>query len=179
MKPYLVAGTLMLTLPALGQQPPKEGLTRNKVKKVVATSAPVTQAEARAAFVRAERVIRSAVGIGGVPNTRSAGSKQPVTRAEVVEEFARLYTLVLPKAKITPRPVRFDAARLKIAGSQREKLIRLVRAGAIAPVGPVAAGPKDTLTVAEFGDALGYFLSRMAEITYLPSRRWTPDLQDE
>lgn len=160
-------------------QETKEGLTRKTPKKVVATNAPVTQAEAKVAFTRTERVLRTALNLSGSSTSPLGVSGKPITRAQVVGEFNRLYKLVLPNAKLTPRPVKFDSARLRMTGTSRMELLKLVKLGAIAPVGPVAAGPKDSLTVAEFGDALGFFLSRMAEITHTPSRKWTPALQDE
>jgi hypothetical protein len=177
MKNLFLAGALVLTAVGAPQEP-KEGLSR-RPKNVVSTNAPVTQAEARAVFTRAERVLRSALNLKGSGVSPLPAGKQPVTRDQVVGEFARLYKLVGPSAKLTPRPVRFEVTRLRMSGARREDLTRLVRLGAIAPVGAVAAGPKETLTVAEFGDALGFFLARMAEITHMPSRKWTPALQDE
>lgn len=170
----------IVTLAAVGgAQESKDGLTRKAPKKVVSTNAPVSQAEAKAVFSRTERVLRTALNMSGSGVSPLAASGQPVTRAQVVGEFTRLYKMVSPSVKLTPRPVKFDNARLKMSGAPRADLVKLVRMGAIAPVGPVAAGPKDSLTVAEFGDALGYFLARMAEITHMPSRKWTPALQDE
>lgn len=176
---YLMCVGIVALSAAAGAQEPKGGLTRKTPPKVVAPSAPVTQAEAKAVFSRAERVLRTALNLSGSSVSPLSTSTKPVTRAQVVGEFNRLYKMVLPSAKLTPRPVKFDSARLKMAGAQKADLVKLVRLGAIAPVGPVAAGTRDSLTVVELGDALGFFLARMAEITHLPSRKWTPALQDE
>ena len=178
---YWVCVGIVTSLAAVGfcQQEPKDGLTRKTPKKVVATNAPVTQAEAKAAFSKAERVLRASLNLPAKGSSPLTAGTKPVTRTQVVGEFNRLYKMILPSAKLTPRPVKFDQARLRMSGSSRADLVKLVRLGAIAPIGPVAAGPKDSLTVAEFGDALGYFLARMAEITHMPSRKWTPALQDQ
>jgi hypothetical protein len=41
----------------------------------------------------------------------------------------------------------------------------------------VAVGPnKDTLTIEEFGDALGYFFARLADLTHTPSFEYSPYL---
>jgi hypothetical protein len=179
MKYWVCVGIVALATIGGAQQEPKDGLTRKAPKKVAATSAPVTQAEAKTAFTKAERVLRAALNLPAKGSSPLTAGPRPVTRAQVVGEFNRLYKMVLPSAKLTPRPVKFDQARLRMTGASRADLVKLVRLGAIAPIGPVAAGRKDSLTVAEFGDALGYFLVRMAEITHMPSRKWTPALQDE
>ncbi|MGV3618205.1 MAG: hypothetical protein ACO1SV_22995 [Fimbriimonas sp.] len=178
MKNLVWVGAILLVASAHAQEP-KEGLTRKTVKPPAATAAPVSQAEARAVFTRAEKVLRSALNLSGNAASPIAVAAKPVTRAQVVSEFNRLYKLVEPSAKLTPRPVRFDQTRIRMTGARREELVRLVRLGAVAPIGPLATNANDSLTVAEFGDALGFFLTRMAEITHMPSRKWTPALQDE
>lgn len=178
MKYLACVGIVALATVGLAQDT-KEGLTRKTPVKVTASNAPVTQAEAKAVFSRAEKILRSTLNLSGSGVSPVAASAKPITRAQVVSEFSRLYKMVSPSAKLTPRPVKFDQARLRMTGTARADLVKLVRLGAIAPIGPVAAGPKDSLTVAQFGDALGFFLARMAEITHMPSRKWTPALQDE
>jgi hypothetical protein len=54
----------------------------------------------------------------------------------------------------------------------------LVRLGAVARVGPLATNKSDTIDAPDFGDAIGFFLARMAEITHQPSSKWTPWLRD-
>jgi hypothetical protein len=66
-----------------------------------------------------------------------------------------------------------------MTGPQRDNLEMLVRMGAVAKIGPLATGPGNVLTVPEFGDAIGFFLARMAQMTHLPSSKWTPALRKE
>lgn len=58
--------------------------------------------------------------------------------------------------------------------------------GLIPTVGPitVAAGSRpgaggERYTVEEIGDALGYFISRVAELTYTPTPKFTPYLMGD
>jgi hypothetical protein len=177
MKPILLLAVVSLCVAASAQEP-KTGLTRSTPKKVAADTAPVSRAEAKRVLQRAEKVLVEALGVSkGAASKLGSGSK-PITREETVTEFRRLYDMVQPAVKLTPRPVRFTESRLKMTGSARKDLAMLVRMGAVAPYGPVSTGPKSTLSVAEFGDALGFFLARVSEITHMPSRRWTPSLQD-
>jgi hypothetical protein len=137
----------------------------------------VTQAEARAVFNRLAKVVSPVIKVNlGASPVPSAAT--PVTRATVVAEFTRLMEASRPAFKYTPRKVRFDRERLTLSDAvQRPRLEKLIEFGAVAKVGPLAAGDKPTLTISEFGDAVGFFLSRLAEVTYMPSSKWTPALQ--
>jgi hypothetical protein len=165
---------------ALAQEPPQQGL--NKAQRPQASAqgsgAPVTQAEARAVFERAERIIREITkSEATVAPIALPAATAPLTRQQAINEFARLYEVTRPKFKLTPRAVRVDEKVLKASDAVvRARLSQLVRAGAVANYGPLAAGPAETMTVQEFGDALGFFLARMAEMTHMPSPRWSPPL---
>jgi hypothetical protein len=43
----------------------------------------------------------------------------------------------------------------------------------------LATGPTDSITVSDFGDAIGFFVSRVAQMSHMPNRKWTPWLRDE
>lgn len=167
---------LVLLVASAGAQ--QESPKKHTPRHVTTTSAPVTQTEARSTFAKAENIIRSALNLPmKAPASGIADGTAPVSRAQVVAEMVRLYGVISPKVKLTPRPVSFEPSRLKIATAQRANLEKLIRMGAVAKLGPLATGPTDTLTIPQFGDALGFFLSRMAEITNQPSNKWTPALQ--
>lgn len=105
----------------------------------------------------------------------SAPSK-PASREEVIEQFGRLFRSVSHRFRIKPRPVAFLAKEVRVAGPVLPTLRLLVEWGCVAPVGPLATGPASGLTLAEYGDALGFFLARVAELTHTPSRKFTPYL---
>ncbi|AIE87631.1 hypothetical protein OP10G_4263 [Fimbriimonas ginsengisoli Gsoil 348] len=157
-----------------------EGLKKHPQPKVAATNAPVTQAEARATFIKAETVLRGALGMpASSPHVSIPDSDKPVGRDAVVAEMVRFIAVFKPKVKMTPSPVTFDARRLQMNGPQRSNLALLVRKGAVAPVGPLATSKENTLTVPQFGDAIGFLMARIAQMTHLPSSKWTPYLRPE
>jgi hypothetical protein len=155
-----------------------EGLKKHSAKVIATSSAPVTQSEARAVFAKAGAAIRKALNIEHAqPPVSIPSGSAPVRREQVIGEMARIYTYILPKVKLTPMPVKYDPAVLKIEHSESGNLNMFVRIGAVGRVSPLATGPSDTLTVPQFGDALGFFLARMTELTHMPSNKWTPELQ--
>lgn len=179
MKSSAVLFAIAVTAISFGQAEQKEGLKKPKPRAVKTSEAPVTCDEARTTFMRVETILRKALALPAqtAPVSIPAG-KSPVSRAQVVGEFSRIYDVVRPKAKLSPAAVAFDASLIKMSDAkQRANIEKLIRLGAVAKVGPLAVGPSDSLTVPEFGDAIGFFMARMAFITHMPSNKWTPGLQ--
>jgi hypothetical protein len=99
-----------------------------------------------------------------------------VTREEIVDEFMRDYQALRPQMKFTPNPSVVDPDRIKIAPKEKPELVKLIKMGFVGRVAPLVTGPTDTMTVVTFGDAVGFFLDRMAQLTHMPSPKWTPML---
>lgn len=138
----------------------------------------MTQAEAKAIF---SRITDNLPAIVEKPVTLKptalTDSDQPVTHEQVVLELDRIYTAMKPSFKFTPRPVWYDASVFSIkAGPARTSLERLVREGYVARVGPLAASTGN-LDVMDFGEAVGTFISRLAEVCHLPAVKFSPYLQ--
>jgi len=136
----------------------------------------VTQAEALKVFTQSQSLLSRALetkiaGHPTVPN-RSA----PVTREQTVGEFYRVYSALQSDLKFTPLPYKFDPSVIKIGSNSKSQLVTLIRLGFVGPVSPLATGPADSLTVSQFGDALGMFISRLAQLTHMPSPKWSPGL---
>jgi len=112
------------------------------------------------------------------PSPREPGKDKAVTRSQVVREFTRIWEKVRPKVRITPKEYRFDLAVLKRRNGAEDAalLAQLAGKGLIAPVGPLATGPKETMTAPQLGDAIGYFFSQVSYLTHKPSVKWTPSL---
>jgi hypothetical protein len=139
---------------------------------------PVTAREARETFLRVEDLLRKVNGKPlGMPTI--AAADRPVTRVEVVSEMARLYKAAEPIFKFTPAPVPHDKSKFKIDAAVAPALDRLVTRGCVARIGPLAVGPGPGLTPKQFGDAVGFFTSRVQQMVHLPSAKWTPMLQKE
>lgn len=135
----------------------------------------VTRQEATAVFKRVATALRIFTG-GRVKSFAPAFQPTGVlTRTELVKEFDRVFETAKPYFKFAPRPVKFDARVFSVKDADaRKKLDKLVLWGCVARIGPVATAPKDELALAEFGDAVGFLLVRIAELTHTPSSKWTP-----
>jgi len=144
-----------------------------------AQEAPVTQAEMFASVGKCETALCRVLQMP-VPKART-GSTKPATRLEMFKEFGRLFDEFKTKFKVTPRPVRIDP--LAIEQRCPEEVItlatKLAKWGCVAPVGPLVVGPKDTLSIDEFGDALGFFFTRVAGLSHTPLIKWSPYLQPD
>ena len=143
------------------------------------SKAPVTVAEADAVFQKIDASIRSVLKIKPVDKKRF-GPDRPITRAEVVARLDALFDTYRPKFQYTPRPFRYAPDVIKRFNTDvvtQNRMERLVRWGFLAPVGPVVTSPTDTLTIPEFADAVGYFMSQTAALTYFADPRWVPNLQ--
>ena len=142
-----------------------------------AADAPVSRGEVAKVVNRVESVMRLTLGIPG-----SARMVKPAagvaTRVEVLGEFNRLYDLAYPKFKVTAVPVKVLASHYTVGkGVPLTQATRLVSAGCVSVVGPLVAGKTSGLSLEEFGDAVGYLLARIAELTHMPSTKFTPSLQ--
>lgn len=179
MKSFWTTSTLsVLALVSLasGQQ---EGVHKHTPRAVQTTNAPVSQSEARTVFVKVESLMRKSLDLPAAkPGVGIPQSSAAVKRSQVVAEFARIYQVVRPKVKLTPRDTAFDPKVVKLTDAkQKANLLALIKMGAVARIGPLSVGPTDSLTVPEFGDAVGFFISRMAFMTHLPSSDWTGSLK--
>lgn len=107
-----------------------------------------------------------------------AGKKQPATRAEVAQEFNRIFEHYKPQFKITPRPyeVNMKAIQTNEDKVTRRNLAKLVEWGCVGPVSRLVVGPNEGMTNKQFGDALGYLYSQILRLTKQPHPKWTPEL---
>ncbi len=143
-----------------------------------AQSGPVTVAEAGAAFDRVDAAIRKVLRM---PAAKPSADKapRPVTRAEVVARLDAMFESYKPHFKITPRPFRTEpavAAQFNKDPKTVASIQKLARFGCIGPVGPLVAGPGENVSIDQLGEALGFFLSQIAALTYTADPKWTPAL---
>jgi hypothetical protein len=125
-------------------------------------------------FIETRRVIGAALEHSLPPTVNIGSGSSPVTRDQVVAEMDREYEALRPQIKFTPNPAPIDPDMLRISASVKPKLIKLIKLGFIGRVAPLATGPKASLEPAEFGDAIGFFITRMAQLTHMPSPKWSP-----
>jgi len=107
--------------------------------------------------------------------TASADS-QPLTRSEIINFYYDLYTKTKIKFRFQPVLGKAEPAKFSLTGTDKTRAVELVQWGFVAPVGPVVASKTPTITVQQFGDSVGFFLCRLAELTHKPSARFSPQL---
>lgn len=137
---------------------------------------PITAREAGQAFDRLAGLFQKVNGVA-LGATTLPTSDRLATRSEIVAEMGRLMKAAAPTIRFTPAPVRHDPSVFRIDAAQRATLDRLVTLGFVARIGPLVVGPSPNLTPHEFGDALGFFMARLAQVSHLPSPKWTPMLE--
>lgn len=175
MRHLLLLPLVVLSVFACAQEKP----TRPKKTAPVSVDmkSPVTKAEARAVFVKAAAILKPVIKAQFASPTLPMSSA-PVTRTEVVSEMHRMFVAASSAFKYTPVKVAFDRNRLTLKDAkQKQNLERLIAFGTVAKLGPLATDAKETVSVHDFGDAIGFFMTRIADLTHLPSAKWTPELQ--
>jgi len=182
MKSFLAIAFLIVAVLGIGiAQQQQQGTGKPQYKKLdaagVDANSSVTRAEAAAVFEEARRAIKTAhIGGGGKSSIPSDG--QAVTRDEVIVEMAKIFEASKKSIRIVPTHDSFDATLLKVGSpAAKAELSKLIAWGFVAPVGPLATGPKPTISIQDLGDALGFFISRLSDITHMPSTRWSPYIQ--
>lgn len=179
MKPNVVFSVFVVCTGSACFAQNEAGLKKTQRAPVATNSMPVTEAEAVATFERVAGLYKSVLHITVPPMREKAKPSAPVTRSEVVAEFVRLYKAAEPSFTFTPRKVIVDLARLVIdTPSERIGLVMMIDRGCVGNYGPLATGKKSTLSVQDFGDSIGFFLSRISECTHVPSSKWTPFLHE-
>lgn len=134
-------------------------------------------------FLVAAQKFRSALNtvLGNPPEQpdKSTAKSGPLTRAFVLAYFEETLDHFLPQFQSHPRPVAFDAAKLKRQnpGASYKSAERLVRWGLVPPFSPLVTSPTDSLTATQLGDALGYFYSQVCYLTHKALPKFTPSLE--
>ena len=146
-----------------------------KSKPVVQRVDPtVTKLVAEKYFNRLDQTLRKTLKLKGKRLPMTGKPTDPLLKSELIKELAAWKNLIDGSLVSTPPPIKFDQTRVRNASPQ---LLNLIRGGYVAKIGPVATAKGNQLTASEFGDALGFFLARVAETTYTPSTRWSPVMQ--
>lgn len=156
---------------------PQEGLKHTAPPAVKASDAPVTQAEAHEFMGRVQQAV---VAVNKIKNPTPVSFKttaNPATRDELVLEFDRIFTMAKPSFSFKPKkgPVNPKVIKLKSAEAQKAA-VKLAQWGCVDRVGPLLTSGTETLTPTQFGDAVGFFVARIAELTHITSVKYSPYL---
>lgn len=159
----------------------QDGLSHAKRKQdpKVSVDGPVTRAEAMATLNRLRDAASQVLNRPAIRRVSTVPTgTAPVTRDAVILALDRLFEASRESFRFTPEPVAVDSKALVTSDPKVKRAMeRLVRNGFLARVGPLVSGPGKNIGVREFGDAIGFFLLRLSELTHTPSSKWSPYLQ--
>lgn len=160
----------VLALVTLGMAQDLESLKKRTGAPV---SGAVTKTEAALTFRRIEstffRVTRLNKTLPPMP-----ASSNPVQRGEILTRMVRLVDELKSEFKFTPKRVSYNASTFTVKSPVRAQVERLVAWGFVARTSPLVTGTQETMSTAEFGDAIGLYISRLADLTHTPSSKWSP-----
>lgn len=147
-------------------------------KKSLQDTKPISNAEARQVLSRMDALLWKALELKvPVPSPTLPLNSQPVSRSAIVRELSKSFSAIKPEVKFTPPAVVFSEGSLSFSDKPtKTQAIELIRWGLLAKVGPIVTGKSTNLSVAEFGDSVGFFVARICDITHVPAARWTPYL---
>ena len=155
----------------------KSGLTKTKAAPIKVDNGHVTLTELYWTIERVELGVRRVVlSSSQAPAVRKDFVDRVAKRTEVSAEFWRLFQLAKPHFKFTPKAVAFRSDMISIPASdpQRKPLETMIKFGFIGKVAPLATSSATSLSIPEYGDALGFFIARMSDLTHTPSAKWSP-----
>jgi hypothetical protein len=141
----------------------------------------VTVGEANVVLDRVDAAIRKTLALPAARATTDRSDKA-VTRAQILARLDAMFESYRPKFHYTPRPSRADASAASKSNKDPKTLAtiaKLSRFGCVGPVGRLVVGPADTLSVADFGEAVGYFMAQIAALTYTADPKWVPALMPD
>lgn len=141
---------------------------------------PVTKREMARVFARVEASIRPILATEARPAPTET-SAAPASRLDAIRTMHRIFTGAKPRFTLTPRPLplRPGVTTLPANAPVRHQAEELVRWGFLAPGGPLLTSKTPAMAPRDLGDAVGYFLARLADLTHLPKPKWSPYLQDD
>jgi hypothetical protein len=105
-------------------------------------------------------------------------SSGDLKRTEALALLSAWHEALQPRLRLHVRGIRLDLDQLRkgLPEPVAKKAEGLVRAGFLAPVGPLVTGPSEGLTPIEFGDALGFFTARLERQTAEADPEYTPGM---
>ena len=168
---------LLLAALIFAQGEEKGGLTKTKAAPIKVDNSPVTLSELYSTIEKVELGVRRVVlSSTQAPVPRKEFADRVAKRTEVTAEFWRLFQLAKPHFKFTPNAVKFKPELISIPASdpQRKPLETMIRFGFIGKVAPLATSSAPSMSIPEYGDALGFFIARMSDLTHTPSAKWSP-----
>ncbi|HTQ11261.1 MAG TPA: hypothetical protein VMI31_14445 [Fimbriimonadaceae bacterium] len=137
--------------------------------------APVTRSEAASVFAKTDKAMNSVLHFRKAPAPFTAGAGV-ASRGLILEHLYAVYEASVPLFKFTAPPFKSAPDVLAFKGAEKNLALKMEVLGFIDRYGPLATSKADGLTPREFGDTVGYFMARIAELTHTPSAKYSPYL---
>ena len=138
---------------------------------------PISKSEYSQACSKVEKCVRSVLKEGA---STFVMDKTPgkAKRSDFINFLSKLQKLAEPHVKRTPPKMKFEPKKVKVGAQLLGKVRVLVEGGFLARVGPIITRDSEDLVLDEFGDALGLFLARIADLTHVPRSKFSPAMMD-
>jgi len=171
-------GLCVVIGPAFGQDETSD-LKKHSHPIVVAAPGDVTNPEAQATFKRIAGLLTSVLHLNLPHSAPAMPAKGLVSKSDIIRQFSWLVQVARPAFVVTPGPVRVDAKRLVMQdASLKPAMQKLVAGGFVPNYGVMATSKSANMSIADFGETVGFFLARLVEYTHTPSSKWTPYLHN-
>jgi hypothetical protein len=138
----------------------------------------VTRDEVRRSFSRLENAVKTVVPKYAPGAPLNLAGDQNATREQIILQMDRVFQGAKPAFRFSPRKVTYDAKLLSVRDpAAKRALENLIAWGFVGKVTPLATSKNPGLGLKDFGDSMGFFLARLAELTHTPSSKFSPYLQ--
>jgi len=144
---------------------------------VIVQAEPVTQHAALTATHRLENAARMVLRLEPAPALATPAAS-PATREQLVAELHRMWEGFRPAFRGRPTTIPFrnlGVERCTLKGEAREQALELLDWGFLAPVGPLMTDTDANLEPEQYGECLGYFMIRLADLTHPWDAEFSPD----
>ncbi|MFW5698128.1 MAG: hypothetical protein ACOCX1_06200 [Fimbriimonadaceae bacterium] len=146
------------------------------------TAPPLKKGEGLTALTQIENAFRRIHDMPARPAPRfDDGEEDEVLEREaIVREFDRIYRNFKDRFVQTPRPLTVyeEIVRQRNDSELAATILNLGRQGFVSPVGPIAVGPEDEISIRQYAKALSFFFTRLAHYLNVPDPEFTPNIKD-
>ncbi|MBS1705074.1 MAG: hypothetical protein JST40_04315 [Armatimonadetes bacterium] len=140
----------------------------------------VTLSDFFTATTRLESAITKVLKVKATERSNTKQLSSLVTCDDLARELYRMKQFTKSAWTVTPNKKKLDAKfPIKTSKEVSPLAVALIEDGFAPTFGPLTdMGPSEPLTITQIGEALGYFMARLAEITHVPSQKFSPELKD-
>jgi hypothetical protein len=143
---------------------------------------PVKRGEGLIALAQIENAFRRVHDLPArlAPEFEEGEAEQVLGREEIVREFDRIYSDFQDRFVLTPRPITVyeEIVQQRNDAEMAAIILKLGGQGFVSPVGPLAVGPDEEISIRQYAKALSFFFTRLAQYLNVPDPEFTPNIKD-